>query len=89
MYILDEPTTGLHTQDIEKLLISLNELVELGNSVPVIEHNLDFIKTAYYIIDIGPDAGEDGGEIVIEVTPEEIIVFDKSHTGRYLRKYIE
>ncbi len=89
MYILDEPTTGLHTQDIEKLLISLNELVELGNSVLVIEHNLDFIKTADYIIDIGPDAGEDGGEVVIEGTPEEIILFNKSHTGRYLRKYIE
>lgn len=89
MYILDEPTTGLHTQDIEKLLICLNELVELGNSVLVIEHNLDFIKTADYIIDIGPDAGEDGGEVVTEGTPEEIIVFDKSHTGRYLRKYIE
>lgn len=89
MYILDEPTTGLHTQDIEKLLISLNELVELGNSVLVIEHNLDFIKTADYIIDIGPDAGEDGGEIVTEGTPEEVIASDKSHTGRYLRKYIE
>lgn len=89
MYILDEPTTGLHTQDIEKLLISLNELVELGNSVLVIEHNLDFIKTADYIIDIGPDAGEDGGEVVIEGTPEEVILFNKSHTGRYLRKYIE
>lgn len=89
IYILDEPTTGLHIQDIEKLLFSLNELVELGNTVLVIEHNLDFIKTADHIIDIGPDAGEDGGKIVIEGTPEEVIMCDKSHTGRYLRKYIE
>lgn len=88
IYILDEPTTGLHIKDIEKLLLSLNELVEIGNTVLVIEHNLDFIKTADYIIDIGPDAGNAGGEIVVKGTPEEVIMCDKSYTGKYLRKYI-
>ena len=89
LYILDEPTTGLHIQDMEKLLISLNELVDLGNTMLVIEHNLDFIKTADYIIDMGPDAGENGGQIVTVGTPEEIIMCDESYTGKYLKKYIE
>ncbi|MGG7165306.1 excinuclease ABC subunit UvrA [Clostridium ihumii] len=89
LYILDEPTTGLHIQDMEKLLISLNELVDLGNTMLVIEHNLDFIKTADYIIDMGPNAGENGGQIVTVGTPEEIIMCDESYTGKYLKKYIE
>ncbi len=89
LYILDEPTTGLHIKDIEKLLLSLNELVDLGNTVLVIEHNLDLIKTADYIIDMGPDAGENGGQIVAEGTPEDIIMCDASYTGKYLKKYIE
>jgi len=89
LYILDEPTTGLHIKDIEKLLLSLNELVDLGNTVLVIEHNLDLIKTADYIIDMGPDAGENGGQIVAEGRPEDIIMCDESYTGKYLRKYME
>ncbi len=89
LYILDEPTTGLHIKDIEKLLLSLNELVDLGNTVLVIEHNLDLIKTADYIIDMGPDAGENGGQIVAEGRPEDIIMYDESYTGKYLRKYME
>jgi len=89
LYILDEPTTGLHIKDIEKLLLSLNELVDLGNTVMVIEHNLDLIKTADYIIDMGPDAGENGGQIVTAGTPEDIVMCDESYTGKYLRKYIK
>ena len=89
LYILDEPTTGLHIQDIEKLLFSLNELVDLGNTVLVIEHNLDLIKTADYIIDMGPDGGENGGHVIVTGTPEEIIRCDKSYTGKYLKKYIK
>lgn len=89
LYILDEPTTGLHIKDIEKLLLSLNELVDLGNTVLVIEHNLDLIKTADHIIDMGPDAGENGGHIVAEGRPEDIIMCDKSYTGKYLKKYME
>lgn len=72
-----------------ELLLSLNELVDLGNTVLVIEHNLDLIKTADYIIDMGPDAGENGGKIVIEGTPENIIMCDESYTGKYLLKYLE
>lgn len=89
LYILDEPTTGLHIQDIEKLLLSINELVDLGNTVLVIEHNLDLIKTADYIIDMGPDGGENGGHIIVTGTPEEIIMCDKSYTGKYLKKYMK
>jgi len=89
LYILDEPTTGLHIKDIEKLLLSLNELVDLGNTVLVIEHNLDLIKTADYIIDMGQDTGENDGQIVTAGTPEDIIMCDESYTGKYLRKYME
>ena len=84
IYILDEPTTGLHFADIAKLLEVLQELVDGGNTVIVIEHNLDVIKTADYIIDIGPDGGDSGGQIVVTGTPEDVAAEPKSHTGRYL-----
>jgi excinuclease ABC subunit A len=85
LYILDEPTTGLHFEDVKKLMEVLHELVEQGNSVVVIEHNLDVIKTADWIIDIGPEGGDGGGEIVAEGTPEEVAEVGRSHTGRYLK----
>jgi excinuclease ABC subunit A len=84
LYILDEPTTGLHFEDVRKLLEVLHELVEQGNSVVVIEHNLDVIKTADWIIDIGPEGGDGGGEIVAAGTPEKVAKEPRSHTGRYL-----
>jgi excinuclease ABC subunit A len=84
LYILDEPTTGLHFEDVRKLLEVLHELVEQGNTVVVIEHNLDVIKTADWIIDIGPEGGEGGGRIVAQGTPEEVARVEASHTGRYL-----
>ena len=85
LYILDEPTTGLHFEDVRKLLEVLHELVDQGNSVVVIEHNLDVIKTADHLIDIGPEGGDGGGRIVAEGTPEEVAEVDESHTGRYLK----
>jgi len=85
LYILDEPTTGLHFEDVKKLLEVLHELVEAGNTVVVIEHNLDVIKTADHIIDIGPEGGDGGGEIVATGTPEEVAEVERSHTGRYLK----
>ncbi|MGY6634617.1 MAG: excinuclease ABC subunit UvrA [Alkalilacustris sp.] len=85
LYILDEPTTGLHFEDVRKLLEVLHELVAQGNSVVVIEHNLDVIKTADWIIDIGPEGGDGGGRIVAEGTPEAVAQVEASHTGRYLR----
>lgn len=88
LYILDEPTTGLHFYDVERLLHSLNRLVEKGNTVLVIEHNLDVIKTADYIIDLGPDGGDAGGEILARGTPEEVIRKKESYTGKYLRKHL-
>src|SRR6056297_1534678 len=84
LYILDEPTTGLHFEDVKKLLEVLHELVEQGNTVVVIEHNLDVIKTADWLIDIGPEGGDGGGEIVATGTPEDVAGVDRSHTGRYL-----
>ncbi|MEO0343463.1 MAG: excinuclease ABC subunit UvrA [Pseudomonadota bacterium] len=84
LYILDEPTTGLHFEDVRKLLEVLHELVDQGNTVIVIEHNLDVIKTADHIIDIGPEGGDGGGEIVAIGTPEEVAEVEKSHTGQYL-----
>ncbi len=85
LYILDEPTTGLHFEDVRKLLDVLHELVEQGNTVVVIEHNLDVIKTADWIIDIGPEGGDGGGEIVATGTPEEVARVACSHTGLYLK----
>ncbi len=85
IYILDEPTTGLHTADVKKLLDVLNKLVDANNSVVVIEHNLDVIKTADYIIDLGPEGGSGGGEIVAVGTPEEVAECEKSYTGKYLK----
>ncbi|MCL0032396.1 excinuclease ABC subunit UvrA [Peptococcaceae bacterium] len=89
MYILDEPTTGLHADDINRLLKVLHRLVDSGNTVVVIEHNLDVIKTADYIIDLGPEGGDKGGEVIAAGTPEEIIKVEKSYTSQYLRKVLE
>jgi excinuclease ABC subunit A len=85
LYILDEPTTGLHFEDVRKLLEVLHELVDQGNSVIVIEHNLDVVKTADHIIDIGPEGGDGGGKIVAQGTPEKVAEVTDSHTGRYLK----
>jgi excinuclease ABC subunit A len=85
LYILDEPTTGLHFEDVRKLLEVLHELVEQGNTVVVIEHNLDVVKTADWVIDIGPEGGDGGGRIVATGTPEDIVKIEASHTGRYLK----
>jgi excinuclease ABC subunit A len=85
LYILDEPTTGLHFADIEKLLEVLQRLVDGGNTVLVIEHNLDVIKQADYLVDLGPEGGEAGGEIIAVGTPEEIAAVESSYTGRFLR----
>lgn len=86
LYILDEPTTGLHFVDIQKLLNVINRLVELGNTVITIEHNLDVIKAADHIIDLGPGGGEDGGTVVAEGTPEEVSMNPNSYTGKFLSK---
>ncbi|WP_122075997.1 excinuclease ABC subunit UvrA [Pseudophaeobacter sp. EL27] len=89
LYILDEPTTGLHFEDVKKLLEVLHELVDQGNSVVVIEHNLDVIKTADWIIDIGPEGGDGGGEIVATGTPEDVAKEPRSHTGHYLKEMLD
>ncbi len=89
LYILDEPTTGLHFHDVAKLLEVLHELVDQGNSVAVIEHNLEVIKTADWVIDIGPEGGDGGGEIVAEGTPEQIIEVERSYTGKFLKDLLE
>ena len=88
LYVLDEPTTGLHTNDIEKLLMVLNRLIEKGNSMVIIEHNLDVLKVADYIIDMGPEGGDEGGYIIAQGTPQEISQNKKSHTGIYLKKVL-
>ena len=88
IYILDEPTTGLHAADVHKLIDVLNRLVDAGNTVLVIEHNLDVIKTADYIIDLGPEGGDEGGYVVAQGTPEEVANMEKSYTGRYLKPYL-
>lgn len=88
IYILDEPTTGLHSADVHKLIEVLERLVEGGNTVLVIEHNLDVIKTADYIIDLGPEGGENGGTLVACGTPEEVAENDKSYTGMFLKKIL-
>ena len=87
-YVLDEPTTGLHFEDVRKLLEVLQRLVELGNTVVVIEHNLDVIKSADWIIDLGPDGGEDGGRVVATGTPEQLMRSRKSFTAEALRKML-
>lgn len=89
LYILDEPTTGLHVDDIKKLLSVLHKLVNKGNTVVVIEHNMDVIKTSDYIIDIGPEGGDKGGTIVVEGAPEAVAACEKSHTGKYLKQYLK
>ena len=89
IYILDEPTTGLHFADVHKLIEIIHRLAEGGNTVVVIEHNLDVIKTADYIIDMGPEGGDRGGTVVACGTPEEIAACDASYTGQYLKKYLK
>jgi excinuclease ABC subunit A len=88
LYILDEPTTGLHFSDIQKLLDVLNRLVDLGNTVVIIEHNLDVIKTADYIIDLGPEGGDAGGQIIGSGTPEELALLPHSYTGQFLKQVL-
>jgi excinuclease ABC subunit A len=88
LYILDEPTTGLHFEDVRKLLEVLHRLVEQGNTILVIEHNLEVIKTADWIIDLGPEGGSGGGHIVAEGTPEQVAKVKASFTGKYLKKYL-
>jgi len=88
LYILDEPTTGLHFADVEKLLEVLHRLVDAGNTVVVIEHNLDVVKTADHVIDLGPEGGGDGGRVIAEGTPEEVAKVKRSFTGRYLREIL-
>jgi excinuclease ABC subunit A len=88
LYILDEPTTGLHFSDIQLLLNVLHRLRDNGNTLVVIEHNLDVIKTADWIIDLGPEGGDGGGEIIAEGSPEKIISNNKSFTGKYLKRYL-
>jgi excinuclease ABC subunit A len=86
MYILDEPTTGLHLADVERLLECLNRLVEAGHTVVVIEHHLDVIKTADHVIDLGPEGGHAGGEVVVTGTPEQVAACKASYTGRFLKE---
>jgi excinuclease ABC subunit A len=89
LYILDEPTTGLHFHDVKKLLDVLHELVDNGNTVVVIEHNLEVIKTADWIIDLGPEGGDGGGEIVASGTPEDVAKVSRSYTGQYLKPLLK
>ena len=88
MFVLDEPTTGLHMDDVLKLIRIIERIVDNGDSVVVIEHNLDVIKCADYIIDLGPDGGDNGGEVVAAGTPEEVAEVDNSYTGQYLKKVL-
>lgn len=89
LYILDEPTTGLHIDDVHRLVDILQRLVDHGNTIVVIEHNLDLIKTADHIIDLGPEGGDNGGEVISIGTPEQIVKNEKSYTGKFLKKYLE
>ncbi|MDX3809425.1 MAG: ATP-binding cassette domain-containing protein, partial [Bosea sp. (in: a-proteobacteria)] len=89
LYILDEPTTGLHFHDVAKLMEVLHELVDQGNSVVVIEHNLEVVKTADWVIDMGPEGGDGGGQVVAEGTPEDIVRIGKGHTARFLKEVLD
>ena len=89
IYVLDEPTTGLHFEDISRLLAVLQGLVDKGNSVLVIEHNLDVIKSADWIVDMGPEGGRGGGTVVVQGTPEQVAAHEGSHTGRFLAPILE
>ena len=89
MFILDEPTTGLHTDDIKRLLVILNRIVDNGDTVLVIEHNLDVIKVADHIIDLGPEGGDGGGSVIATGTPEELSKIKESYTGQYLKKVLK
>ena len=88
LYLLDEPTSGLHFADLEKLLLVLRRLVDLGNTVIIIEHNLDIIKNADYIIDLGPEGGDKGGKVVAEGKPKDIVGYRESYTGKFLQKVL-
>jgi excinuclease ABC subunit A len=89
IYILDEPTTGLHVHDVKKLLEVLQAFVQKGNTVVVIEHNMEVIKTADWIVDMGPEGGDKGGSLLFEGTPEQIVNMRESYTGQYLKKILE
>ena len=89
IYVLDEPTTGLHVADVHKLVEVLNQLTDAGNTVIVIEHNLDVIKVADWLIDLGPEGGDGGGEIVFEGTPEDCVKCERSYTGKFLKPLLE
>jgi excinuclease ABC subunit A len=89
LYILDEPSTGLHAADVKRLIAVIQQLVDNGNTVLVIEHNLDIIKVADHIIDLGPEGGDAGGEVIAIGTPEEVAMNEASYTGRYLRPYLK
>ena len=88
MYILDEPTTGLHNADVKRLLSILNRLVDAGNSMVIIEHNLDIVKSADWLIDMGPEGGAGGGTVVATGTPEQVSKVEKSWTGKYLKNIL-
>jgi excinuclease ABC subunit A len=88
IYILDEPSVGLHSHDVSKLIVALNRLVDKGNTVVIIEHNLDIIKVADHIIDLGPEGGDRGGEIIAMGTPEVVAQVESSYTGQYLKEYL-
>jgi excinuclease ABC subunit A len=88
IYLLDEPTTGLHFEDVRRLLTVLSRLVDQGNTVLVIEHNLDVIKTADWVIDLGPEGGSGGGTVVAEGAPEHVVTVPASHTGRFLKRVL-
>jgi excinuclease ABC subunit A len=88
MYILDEPTTGLHFADVQKLLDVLNRLVNLGNTIVVIEHNMDVIKNSDWLIDLGPEGGDKGGKVIAAGTPSQVAANAKSYTGQYLKKIL-
>ena len=89
VYILDEPTTGLHSEDVRKLISILQRLADGGNTVIVIEHNLDLIKTADYIIDLGPEGGDGGGTVVVAGTPEEVAACEGSYTGQFIKEKLK